>query len=65
MSGDRFLNAIRCDKCGESLENGKVEADNGDIICFKCASKASFWENYNLASLAWMNETIKANKVKI
>lgn len=39
MSGDRFLNAIRCDRCGKSLETGKVESDNGDIICLKCAER--------------------------
>ena len=57
MTNDRFLNAIRCDKCGKSLESGKVESDNGDIICIKCADKESFWRNYNLTSVAWLNET--------
>ena len=56
MARDRFLDAIRCDKCGKRMDGGKVEADNGDVICMKCAEKGSFWQNYNLASLAWMNE---------
>ena len=62
MARDRFLDAVRCDKCGKRMDGGKVEADNGDVICMKCAEKESFWQNYNLASVAWLNEVKLAQK---
>lgn len=62
MLRDQFLNAVRCDRCGKTLESGKVESGNGDIICMKCAEKESFWATYNLASFAYRNEVTLANK---
>ena len=62
MARDRFLDAVRCDRCGKRLDGGKVEADNGDVICLKCADKASVWATYNLTSIAWLNEVKRANK---
>lgn len=41
MMRDRFLDAIRCDRCGKSLESGKIETPNGDVICIKCLKKTS------------------------
>lgn len=62
---DRFDNAIRCDRCGKRLDGGKVESlQNDDIICIKCKDKESFWDNYNLESIAYLNEVRLAKGIR-
>ena len=51
MTRDRFLDAIRCDRCGKSLEGGKVESGNGDILCMRCVTRESYRRSHKFASI--------------
>lgn len=50
MYKDNFLSALRCDRCGKSLESGRIMSMyNDDVICMDCKEEEMKKENYNVA----------------
>jgi hypothetical protein len=48
MYKDNFFVAIRCDRCGRSLESGRIMSMyNDDVICMDCKEEEMKKENYN------------------
>ena len=50
MYKDRFFDSLRCDRCGKSLESGRIMSMyNEDVLCMACKDKEMKKENYNVA----------------
>lgn len=50
MYKDNFFVALRCDRCGKSLESGRIMSMyNDDVICMDCKEEEMKKENYNVA----------------
>lgn len=59
---DRFFTQTRCDRCGGSLEGGRIMSMyNTDCICMECKRKETLSDDYGKAVEADHNEIKKGN----
>lgn len=59
---DRFFTQKHCDRCGGSLENGRIMSRlNTDCICMKCSEKEKQDKDYDNAVEAEHEEIKKGN----
>ena len=59
---DNFFTQKTCDKCGESLESGRIMSMfNTDCICMKCSEKEKHEEDYDAAVKADHEQIRKGN----
>ena len=50
---DKFLSKTKCDRCGGSLEGGRIMSKfNTDCLCLKCKEAERKLPEYEAASLA-------------
>lgn len=60
--GDRFFDAIRCDRCGQSLEKGRIMSMyNEDVICMACKEKEMKRADYSRAVEQDVDQIRKGN----
>lgn len=59
---DRFFTQKNCDRCGGSLENGRIMSMfNEDCICLDCKDKETKDKNYEKAREVELEEVRKGN----
>lgn len=59
---DRFFTQRNCDRCGGSLEKGRIMSMfNEDCICLDCKDKETRDENYERAREVELEEVRKGN----
>ena len=59
---DRFFSQKNCDRCGGSLENGRIMSMyNEDCICMECKDKERKREDYKRANDADIEQIKKGN----
>ncbi len=59
---DRFFTQKTCDRCGESLEKGRIMSMfNTDCICMECSKKEKQDKDYEKAVQADHEEIKKGN----
>lgn len=59
---DRFFTQKHCDRCGSSLENGRIMSRlNTDCLCMKCSEKEKQDKDYDKAVQAEHEEIMKGN----
>lgn len=59
---DRFFTQKYCDRCGGSLEGGRIMSMfNTDCICMKCKAEERKMKDYKKAQDAEINEVKKGN----
>lgn len=62
MNGDKFFTQMTCDRCGSSLEKGRIMSMfNTDCICTDCSKKEKEDKDYDRAVKADHEEIKKGN----
>lgn len=60
---DDFFTKEKCDRCGGSLENGRIMSMfNMDCICMECKKKETQRKDYKLAVETERAEVMKGNR---
>ena len=60
---DRFFTQNTCDRCGGSLEDGRIMSMyNTDCICMKCKEKERKRDDYKLAQETERQQVLAGNR---